>query len=289
MGKKVNEALVDHGMDWDVGLYPAGYLKDGVWHAVEHRSFTVREDNGKAFEAVANSYEVINNRQGYHFLADLVDNNELEIDRALEFRGGREVAVVTRVPEYITIGEEEFYKFLVWTTRHDGRGSAQAFGTDVCIVCENTLQFAKIGAKFKHTVRHTARASIALQDAREAIRLSFVQTDVLRGLADKLINTKVDKTYYNAALRQITGLDKINREKNPRKHRNAMETRAKIHSIIRDSDYIANYRNTRWGIMQGVTQYVSHEQNFRTEESKFEKLVAGPELNNRALDVLLTG
>lgn len=288
--RNVNEALFDKNMYWTVGKYQAGWQdENGEWHAVPNRAFTIREDNGKAFEAVAKTYEVINNSEGFQFLADLVDSQELTIDNALEFRGGREVAVVTRVPEHITIGDEQFYKMLVWTTRHDGRGSAQAFGTDICIVCENTLQFAKVAAKHKYTIRHTRNAGIKLQDARKAIKLSFKQTDVLSGIADILINKKIDKSYYNAALRSITGLDTINKNKNPRKHRNATKVATSIHSIMRDADYIENYRNTRWGILQAVTDYSSNVKEYRKEETRFEDLTSGTELNNRALDVLMKG
>ncbi len=288
MGTKVTpaEALQYSGLNFDVGRFPA-YVKIGdEFVEVPHRNFTVRMDTDYVFDAVGPDYRVFQNKEGFEFLGNMMDTDGLIIETAIEFKGGAEVVVVARVPEEINLGDETFHKYMLFSNRHDGKGAFQAFGTDVCVVCQNTYQLAKSKAKDKFTISHTRNMEYKIAQAREAIKLSFKQTDKLADLANNLITEKFDKTEYNRFMYQLTGMDKIDPSKNPKAYSRANGIRTSIHEIHMDRVYIDNYRGTKWGVMQAVTDYTSNVKNYRNAHTRFADLVDGPNLNNKALDLL---
>lgn len=287
--KNVNEALVHGGIDYTVSKRQAYFRDEDGEFQPTRQFYTVRDDIGYAFDTVSADYEVIQNADGVQFLYDLVDSDGLEIENVLMFGNGREIAVVTTVPEHVTIGVDEALTKMVWTNRHDGRGAGQGFGTNQIIVCKNTLEMAKHAAQFKYSIRHTRNAALRLEDAREAIKLNFKKIELYDEIAQNMLTQKMEKEEYNSFMRTLVGIEgkgKINKAKQETAFNNAVKAMRTIHEIRSTADYIRDYRTTKWGVMQAVTDYTSNRMKYRNERSRFKKLADGHPLTNRAFALL---
>jgi phage/plasmid-like protein (TIGR03299 family) len=284
----LDEALAVSGINYDVGRFPA-YAKIGDrFVEVPHRNFTARMDTDYVFDAVGADYNVVQNREGFSFLYDLVDAGELVLEQAWELYGGRKVAIVTKRPEHILIGGLEVANYIVWTTSHDGKGSSVTFGLQKQLICGNQLASAQTQAGCKYRVRHTKNSRHRLADARKAMQITFKQTEELQKTAERLMGMRLDRDFYTQAIKDISGVSGIDKEKQKKAYSNAMGTARSIHGILRDAEYIENYRNTRWGLYQAVTDHLSNVKKYTSERRKFEVLSSGHPMMNKAYQILTT-
>jgi phage/plasmid-like protein (TIGR03299 family) len=287
----LQQFVQDSGYGWKVEKLPI-FTYDGNGNIVEipHRKMTTRiDDDGSQtyFEAVGNNFQVIQNTEAFTFLTSLFDAGELEVDNILDTQQGKSVIINCKMPGHMEVAGSDVATYVAFSNGHGGNGSAVSLAHNIQLACTNQLAFLKMSTKHRYSIRHTRNAVMRLQDAREAMRLAFKQTEQLQEIADELATEKIDKTYYNNFLRSLTELDKIDKEKQPRKHRSAMGTRYAIHEVMRTADYLENYRNTKWGLYQAVTHYTSNIEKSREQEgTRFLKMAKGHPLANRAYDLL---
>jgi phage/plasmid-like protein (TIGR03299 family) len=297
MSERMNmqQFIAESPLNWPVNKYPAFIQVDGEFIPVPNRYFTTRvDDNGGGalkytpFEAVAEGYTVIQNQDGFQCLTDLVDSGELIVDSALELSGGKTIAISARLPEHVEIAGQDVATHLIFGTNHARGGSAVIFSHNRQLSCANELAALKIAKQYKYTIRHSRNAFIRLEDARQGLRLSFQHTQEMKKLGESLASEKIDNAFYNKFLRSLVELDKIDPAKKERAYRRAQGQRYAIHNIMRDADYLDDYRFTKWGLYQAVTDYESNVRQHRGDPNRYRmKLASGQApLTNRALELL---
>jgi phage/plasmid-like protein (TIGR03299 family) len=293
MGNVMNmeQFVQDSGYGWEVQKLPI-FVPDGEGGMLEvtNRKMTTRiNDDGSMvpFEAVGNNFQVIQNTEAFQFLMDLSDSGELEIQRILDTQQGKMVIINTVLPGHMEIAGNAVATHVAFSNGHGGNGSAMSLAHNMQLCCTNQLTSLKLSTKFRYSIRHTRNAKMKLEDARAAMRLAFKQTEQLQDIADQLATDKLSKQSYNKFLRDIVQLDSINKDKQPRSYRRALGAREAIHTVIRDADYIGNYRNTKWALIQGVTDYTSNIQRTQQAEgTRFLSMAKGHPLTNRAYELL---
>ena len=87
----------------------SGQRIDGV-HA------TVREDTGRVLGVVGDDYVVVQNRDCFAFLANLL-GSELIFETAGSLWGGRQVFITAQLPDHITVGGDEVRPYVVLSAR----------------------------------------------------------------------------------------------------------------------------------------------------------------------------
>ena len=101
--RSLDEALGASDLTWSVVKEPLqrrdGRLVDGV-HA------TVREDTDQVLGVVSDDYVVVQNRDCFAFLANLL-GSELVFETAGSLWGGRQVFITAKLPDHITVGGDE--------------------------------------------------------------------------------------------------------------------------------------------------------------------------------------
>lgn len=164
-------------IDWQVRKVPARYEWDGQLITAPGKFLTVREDTGAALGAVGDGYQVIQQRDLFTFLEDLVEGHGVVWESAGAVRGGRRVFVSMRVPEHIVVDPggiaDQIELFIVAINSHDGASSAQAVVTPWRPVCANTERFAVRDAHYRWTIRHTPGALTRLEEARRTLGLTM--------------------------------------------------------------------------------------------------------------------
>jgi phage/plasmid-like protein (TIGR03299 family) len=265
------QALSQAGLDWKVDTRPAGYQReDGSWAKVEDRVFTVRDSDGRAFEAVSKGYAPFQNHEQFAFADNLVHGGAAEYVSAGELRGGKWTYLCMNFPDEILVGGQVPHKlYLAITSSHDGSRALNALVTPVCIVCENTYVAAIGQAQYRWTIRHTGKdRDSKIQAAREALELSVKAGDAFQLEAEKLLSESfTEKQMKNLA-------DKLVPEA---KH--ADDKKAAIVNIFRSSPTIEGYRNTKLAAFAAVSEYMEWGRS-RTGHAQLMSLTAG---NNHRL------
>lgn len=273
------KAIKIANLDWNVSKKPI-FLGDGT--KIPGKFATVRESDNKPFGIVGSRYNVIQNQDGFDYLSDLVDDGEIEIETAISLYEGKVVTIVAKRPEHVLVAGEEVEEWLVFTNPHDGSGAAKVFFTPIRIVCANTQNYALSSVKNYYNIRHSGDVIGKLNDARVAINMSFQYTQDVKNLGEELATRKITGKGFMSFLDRLVPVP--NKEKHPRAHRNAENRRSNIGRIFKYSENLENIRFTKWGALQSVVEYTNHSVNYKNK--RFEKILDGPELNQKALEIL---
>ena len=141
------------------------------------------------------------------------------------------------------------------STHGDGSSAFRFLVTPVRIVCANTQSAAIGSAKASFAIRHTGGAATAIQEARNALKLSWRYVEAFEAEAAKLyaqaMDTEQVRNFANALLEvESAGSDATGR------HR-----RERANGIVRlwsSSPTVAPIAGTRWAAYQAVTEYLDH-------------------------------
>lgn len=174
----IDDVLSLGGIDYDVLRCPVEFRNslDGPRLLLPEHFVTARTDTGAGLGVVGGRYEVLQNRDAFAFLQDLVDRYDVVWESAGAVRGGRRVFISMRLPDTVTIDAggvaDQIIPFIVALNSHDGSSPFQVVVTPWRPVCRNTERFALRDAQSRWGVRHTRNARDRIEEARRTLGLS---------------------------------------------------------------------------------------------------------------------
>ena len=174
----VEQVLTLGGIDFEVLRRPVEYRNrvDGPGLILADQFVTVRQDTEAGLGVVGSKYEVLQNRDAFAFLQDLVDRHDVVWESAGAVREGRRVFISMRLPTTVTIDaagvNDQIIPFIVALNSHDGSSLFQVVVTPWRPVCRNTERFALRDAHARWGVRHTRNARDRIAEARRTLGLS---------------------------------------------------------------------------------------------------------------------
>lgn len=298
-------ALEESGLDWLVLVEPV--MRNG--YEVDGKFFTVRSIDDQVLGIVGRIYEPVQNYEGFKMIDALVDSDEVEIETAISLRGGKTVAIVAKRPEHVLIGGEKYMPYLVFSNSHDGSSMLQMVTTTVRVVCTNTLALALKGARNKYKIRHTRAAQFRIQEARQALEMTFAPDSKqeqesrtkdaknalsvarhyatrMQNVGEELLVKKISTQGFERFVRNLVPLPE-NGKAEGRGFTMRRNTQDAILGIYYQESNLNDIRGTEWGALQAVVQYNDHERNYRSTDSRFENLVGGSDLNQQAYKLLV--
>jgi phage/plasmid-like protein (TIGR03299 family) len=182
----VAEALQIAGLDWSVDDRPLSVA--GRAHEID-RVALVREDTGAVLGLVSGRYAVVQNREAFGVLDELIAK-DVYLVAAGAFGGGREVWVLARLAGDLQVGGDQVERLLLATNSHHGRAAISLSAVPLRSLCQNLLIW-EVGVSRTITFRHV-RHDIKLLSARRVE--SFVQRyfQEFRVRGDELASERMD-------------------------------------------------------------------------------------------------
>jgi len=238
--------------------------KDGLIVPVPGKFFNVRSSDEKVLGIVGPNFNNLQNTEAFTFADNLVDSGEALVETAGALRGGRVVFVTMRLPgEILVDGEDPHEMYLLFRMGHDGTMAINAEIVTIRVVCMNTLIMAATSAKQRWSIIHTQRIEGRMQEAREALKLSYQYRDEFVERGTQMVNTK----FSDDELIQLLENTLPQRPK----------TEERIESIITlFNDSPTNpYHGTAWGAFNAVTEYYDHMRDTRSQEGVFTQIMDG--------------
>jgi phage/plasmid-like protein (TIGR03299 family) len=143
---------------------------------------------------------------------------------------------------------------------HDGSAAFRGIVTPIRIVCANTQTAAIREAKASFAIRHTGSARIAIQQAREALKLAWHYLDVFQAEAANLYAQPMDTDEVRAFANRLVDVDGSTSlaAKNTRR-----EQASGIVKLWVSSATVAPMAGTRRGAYNAVTEFVDHHAKVR--------------------------
>lgn len=287
------EAIVAAGLDWEVGHRPLFYRDPtnpkGTVKKISDRVATVRMTDGKYLGITSPGYHIFQNRTAFDFADAIVESGEAKYETAGSLREGKVVFLSMEIPKTVSVdGEnEDMRPYLLVANSHDGSRALSARITTVRVVCMNTLNMALGNRNNEIKLRHTRNAEEKVAEAQRALGLTFEYLDRFEAIGRKMLLTKIDERDVLRTMLQVFPIKDVNplllNADEIRKvlSNQATTPAAKAMSMYERSDNLANVRGTRWGVFNGIAEYLDFGQFYRSR--------GVPAADNRATSILLGG
>ena len=197
---------VSHLAGWDITKQPLVTLgHDGQAVEVPGKYAVVRRNpdpelagQSDVLGVVGEDYTVVSNEDAFAFLGQLVDDGDVKIETAGSLREGKRVFVTMKVPGHITVADgDDLDLYVAVATGHDGLFAFHAFPTPVRVVCQNTLSMAMAGMDRSYKMVHTDGVGLRIAEAREALRVTFKEGELLGTAAREMLTTKISNDLFD--------------------------------------------------------------------------------------------
>ncbi|HZM82170.1 MAG TPA: DUF932 domain-containing protein [Candidatus Limnocylindrales bacterium] len=193
----VEQVLKLGGIDFDVVRRPVEFRNnlEGPNLLLPEHFVTVRDDTGAGLGCVGGKYEVLQNRDAFGFLQDLVDRYDVVWESAGAVREGRRVFIAMRLPDTVSIDaagvNDQIIPFIVALNSHDGSSLFHVVVTPWRPVCANTERFALRDAHARWGVRHTRNARDRIEEARRTLGLTVTYFEAFAAEEEALARTEL--------------------------------------------------------------------------------------------------
>jgi phage/plasmid-like protein (TIGR03299 family) len=259
-----------HMADWNVRLIPAVQAHGDLLLEVPEK-FTVIRTNPvtssvDALSVVGTKYTAVQNEQVFGFGQTILDNSpEAVWETAGSIRNGRTIFGTLRMSglDIMVGGEDVVDCYLVVTSSHDGSSGVSAIVTPIRVVCKNTLAMAMGSAKASFKARHTASIDGRIDDAQEALGITYKFMEEFETTATKLADTKVDLSQLEQIVETIWAKDPKwddigadERRTGLTRWENRLETIGSIYVGKGErGDTMSTITGSGWGALNAVTEY----------------------------------
>jgi phage/plasmid-like protein (TIGR03299 family) len=222
---------------------------------VRTNPFTGRPE---ALGVVGAGYQPLQNEAHAEFLNTLADVSGATFDTAGSLRGGRQVFITMKLPRQLRIaGTDRVDLNIAALNSHDGSSAFRVVVSPVRVVCANP-QAAALGSRVSSVaIRHTCRAGAAVQQAREALGLTFAYAGAFQAEAEKLIQTEMSAGRFDRLVTEVFGPSPAPTVP-ARAQQNHRRRTERLRWLFDDAATQAAVRGTAWAGVQAVVEYVDH-------------------------------
>lgn len=278
------EAAELTGMDFEVTLEPAGFLRDGQWHEQQDRFAIVRDDTGDFFNFCTSEYAPVQYSEAFDFM----DEINPRYVAAGTMRGGRQAFMVAKLPERSDLnlmikGQSDPHDFyVILRASHDMSKSIEVAVMTLRSKCMNalTLKSFTANAPQRWSIRHTKSVHEKLSQAQEVMKKSDAYRENFRVTASKLSDIKVADEEAQLLISSVIPKTKS---------RDTKQIPAIMQSFS-GSD-TNGFPGTGWGLVNAINEYFEHGRDSarRTDESRFKDDLDGAthKYTNRVAELLL--
>ena len=281
------------GMDWQIEETPVRFMTDtignlGTIHSFPEQKVLYRSDTKTALSVVSQRYQVVQPREVLEFYRDLSEISGFELETAGVLKGGKKFWALAKTGQSTAVkGNDTVNGYLLLATSCDGTLATTATPTTIRVVCHNTLTIALNGASQAIRVPHSTRFDA--QAVKQQLGIAVSQWDGfmyrMRTLAERKVKTHEAMNYF---LRVLCDASPASDSAGLVNERALKKVQSLYDGQGRGSE-LDSARNTAWGLLNAVTEYVDHERRSRSVEHRMDSawFGQGATLKQRALDTAL--
>ena len=240
----------------------------------------------EALGVVGSRYTPVQNSEAFSFLNYIADESGAVFETAGSINNGKKVFMTMKLPQSLQIGgvdPVDLY-LMAWNT-HDGTSSFQVAVTPIRVVCQNTLTAALGSAKSTYSLRHTPKVSGKVQQAREALGITFKYVETFEKQAEVLLSQSMTDNEFYALVEKMIPIDEESE-----RTRNLAETARGTLNALWKAPTQENIAGTKWAAYNAFTEYADWAQPVKSKQdsARAVRIVTGGAnvFKNKALALL---
>ena len=277
----VQEALTLSGLDYTVNVQPA-YAKIGEDYVKVPGKSTIVRDDGHIYNILSGNYTPIQNKDAFDFVQYI--NDDIRFVKAGETYSGL-IYLIGEIANLNILGDE----FKIYTIFQNAHNGAYSLAMSICplrIVCENQFNLALKESNSSFRIKHTKNIESKTKVAAQALNSISHYIELFQKEAEEFAGQKLSE-------RQITQfLDHmfpINEDMRPSTIEQVENEKKKFIKAY-NADDNQNFKGSAWGLINGLTDYITHQGYKRkvenADDKSFIKTVIIPDSLNKQLDFI---
>ena len=267
------EAIRLAGLDWEVKSLPI-YLQNN--QVIEGLVANTRVFDYQVYGVVTPKYKIIQNNEAFQFTDHLL-GRDVKYETAGSLQKGKVVWLLAKMPNFTILGDE-IENYVVFTNSHDGKNAVRVAVTPVRVVCQNTLNLALNGASRIWSTRHMGNIQDKLHEASRTLELTHLYVSRLTEYAERLANTTLTNAHTF-----VENLFPMPNTFSDRLIRNINERRSELLFRYENAPDLNQIRGTAWGMLNAVTDYITHSEPQRKTEQSKERLFSSVITTNNSI------
>ncbi|VVE16400.1 MULTISPECIES: DUF932 domain-containing protein [Pandoraea] len=280
-GASIEEWRQAAGLEWSILRRPVRFNSSeeegGDTLKLDGHDVLVRSDNLKGLSVVTKKYRVVQPDSVLEFFRDLTRSAGFQIETAGSMREGRTIWVLanTGLKQDIVPGDN-VKGYLLLATSYDSAIATTAMYTSTRVVCNNTLRFAlNRDVESQVRIRHDAEFDPDVVKSQLGI-LAGESWSTFVTRMKSFSRTSMGSTEAGMVLAGVLAAQQAENVATI-----VTETRGykKIMELFNGSgrgSEMSGVRNTAWGLVNAVTQYVDFERQARNNETRLNSAWFGP-------------
>lgn len=256
----------------------------------------VREDTNEVFQIATTRYQPVQNLEIVSFFNEYCEAGHAELETVGAIDGGRKIWALAKIGQD-KVGENDLKTvYALIATSHDGTIQTIAKGTDVYVVCQNTLDAAiATKGKAEFRLKHSGKFTEAKRrEAQETIGIFREQSQHATEVANRLASVSVDHSGRVEFIRRLLGgesiLEQVVNDAGPVHYTNGLldtmvanheqaeakpEELGRLGKALLDAmvsspgSKLPERDGTLWGAVNGVTYHVDHERG-RNQDNRLD-------------------
>ena len=295
------------GMNWQIQESPVHYAIDNplnvsMFGTFDEQKVLYRSDTNTALSVVSNRYQVVQPMEVLEFYRDLTEQAGFELETAGVLKGGRKFWALAKTGHSTALkGNDVVNGYLLLATSCDGSLATVAMPTTVRVVCNNTLSIAVNNSENAVKVSHRSVFDADAVKKRLGVAVSHWDQFMyeMKVLSERKVSTKEANAYFETLLTQTTpqssestpsGLRLLKPSTKPiiPNERAYKKLQAMYCGQGRGAELTAA-KNTAWGLLCAVTEFVDHERQARSTENRLDSawFGNGAQMKQQALEKAL--
>ncbi|MCX0428520.1 DUF932 domain-containing protein [Aeromonas veronii] len=278
------------GMDWTIEQ--SDVLYNVTSDALHIRPFAMskvlyRSDTLAPLSVVSKRYNVVQPHEVLHFYQDLVQAGGFELETAGVLKGGKKLWALAKTGQNMKLnGGDTVKSYLLLATSCDGTLCTTAQFTSLRVVCNNTLQMALNDNADAIKVPHSTKFNP--EHVKEVLGLGLANWDLFQRNINELSHRSVSPAeailFFSDLINDPTDHDGNIVLSRPTKKLQELYQGAGMGSEL------ASAKNTAWGLVNAVTEYVDHHRRARSQDNRLDSawFGQGAQLKYHALEQALT-
>lgn len=239
------------------------------------------------YGVVTERYNPVQNHVGFDFIDTLFHHDGFEVETAGQFDDGKIVWIEARLPQRNMAGED-IDPYLVFTNRHDGKGSVRVFLTPVRVICKNTLNYAIQKAQGRtFSVRHTTTAQVKLIAARETLNNYYAYLDVMETEIGRQKRILLEDRHLDQMINKLLSFKEDDTD---RVKERVKRDREELRRYYNDSYDLDGYEKSAFRFINAVSDWATHREPSRRTENYasnlFQKTLDGNEYIDAAFKMI---
>lgn len=273
---KIDDVLVKAGLDYAVIASPLFTEMNGKKIEVKSNN-VIMKSTGDICGVVSDKYVPMQNKDAFDFINYI--NEDIHFVKAGETKSGL-VYVIGELNEMNILGDK-FKTHLIFQNSHNGKYQLAMSICPLRIICQNQFNLSFKESNATYLIRHTKNVESRMAIASESLHKISDYMNSFKQKAELFAQQKVDATQVTKFLNYMFPAKENMSDKALIK---LEDEKAKFLKAYNSEDN-QNFKGSAWGLLNGLTDYITHKEFKRKvelpEEKKFiETIVVANNLNS---------